>query len=105
MSFRRKRDKWDEFLKQYGPELRPCGVPDSITYDRRRFLVFVDHGYDRDALFSPDLMTPGQAVQLATLIVQHFGEQAGSDLLRDLRQRAKSAERSRACFSPPQTRK
>jgi hypothetical protein len=96
MSFRRTRDEWDEFLKRHGPRLRACGVPDSITRDRGRFLRFVLHGCDEDARhdtppFSPDLMTPEQAAQLATLILQHLGEQAGWDLLPALRRRAHEA--------------
>src|SRR5215469_558727 len=92
MSFRRKRDEWDEFLKRHGPELRVCGVPDSIARDRNRFLQFVLHGCDEDARhhtprLNPDLMTPGEAAQLAALILQHLGEEAGWELLPALRRR------------------
>jgi hypothetical protein len=46
MSFRRRRDEWDEFLKRHGPELRACGIPDYVVAKKMRFLVFLDHGYD-----------------------------------------------------------
>jgi hypothetical protein len=94
MSYRRKLDEWDAFLKRHGPELLACGVPDTIVHDRKRFLRFVDNGYDEDASlchhapFSPDLMTPEQAAQLATLIREHVGDEAGSELVRALRRRA-----------------
>ncbi|MBY0455713.1 MAG: hypothetical protein K2V38_00085, partial [Gemmataceae bacterium] len=48
MSFRRKRDGWDEFLRRHGAALRACGVPDEVTRDRGRFLRFLDHGFDQD---------------------------------------------------------
>jgi len=93
MSFRRKRDEWDEFLKRHGAELRECGVPDEVTRDRMRFLRFLDHGFDQDGWFesrpcapwSTDMLSPEQATRLAAFIVRHFGEESYRDLLRELR--------------------
>jgi hypothetical protein len=93
MSFRRKRDEWDEFLKRHGGELRECGVPDEVTRDRMRFLRFLDHGFDQDGWFesrpctpwSINMLTPEQVTRLATFIVRHFGEESYRDLLRELR--------------------
>ena len=76
-------------MKRHGPELRTYGLPDIITRDRKRFLHFIEHGYDPDARhFSPNLMTPAEAAELAAFILQHVGEQAASVLLSDLRRRA-----------------
>lgn len=96
MSFRRKRDEWDEFLKRHGAELRACGVPDEVTRDRDRFLRFLGHGFDQDGWFefrpctpwSVDLIAPEQATQLATFLVRHLGEEQCRELLRELRRRA-----------------
>lgn len=99
MSFRRKRDEWDEFLKRHGAELRACGVPDAVTGDRGRFRRFLEHGFDQDGWFlsrpctpwSVDLITPEQAARLADFIARHFGEEQYRTLLRELRQRADQA--------------
>jgi hypothetical protein len=99
MSFRRKRDEWDEFLKRHGPELRACGVPDAVTADRVRFLVFLDHGYDEHgwyesrpcAPWSINTLSAEQAARLAAFIERHFGDEQYPDLLRNLRRRANPA--------------
>ncbi len=46
MSFRRKRDDWDEFLCRNHNAIALCGVPAIVIRDKVRFLVFLDHGYD-----------------------------------------------------------
>jgi hypothetical protein len=99
VSFRRKRDEWDEFLKRHGAELRECGVPGEVTRDRMRFLRFLDHRFDQDGWFesrpctpwSIDMLTAEQATRLADFIAHHFGEEQYRDLLRELRQRAGAA--------------
>jgi hypothetical protein len=96
MSFRRKRDAWDEFLKRHGAELRACGVPDDVVGDRGRFLRFLDHGFDRDGWWlqrpcvpwSIEMLTAEQAGRLADFVVRHFGEEPYRDLVRELRRRA-----------------
>jgi hypothetical protein len=96
MSFRRKRDEWDEFLKHHGAELRACGVPDEVTRDRGRCRRFLEHGFDQDGWWllrpctpwSVEMLTPEQATQFADFIVRHFGEEQYRGLLRELRQRA-----------------
>jgi hypothetical protein len=96
MSFRRKRDEWDEFLKRYSSELRECGVPDEVTRDRGRFLRFLDHGFDQDGWYnsrpcspwSIDMLTVEQANRLAEFITEHFGEEQYRDFLRELRRQA-----------------
>jgi hypothetical protein len=96
MSFRRSRDEWDEFLKLHGGELRTCGVPDDLTRDKGRFLVFLDHGYDdwgqatcpTATPWGPQFLTPGQCGRLGDFIATHFGEHDYRFLLRDLRTRA-----------------
>jgi hypothetical protein len=96
MSFRRKRDEWDEFLKRHGAELRACGVPDYVTRDRNRFFLFLDHGFDEYGRvdsrpcvpWSIALLTPEQASRLADFIARHFGEEQYHDLLRELRRQA-----------------
>jgi len=100
MSFRRKRDEWDELLKRHGAELRACGVPDHVTGDRDRFLRFLLHGFDQDGWFeskpsatwSVDLLAPEQAARLLAFIALHFGEEQYRFLLRDLRRRAEPTE-------------
>jgi hypothetical protein len=95
MSFRRKRDKWDEFLARHGAELRACGVPDDVVRDRGRFLRFLDHGYDEDGAWlsrpstawSPTMLTPEQATRLADFLSHHFGEERYRNLIRELRRR------------------
>ncbi|MBP3959540.1 hypothetical protein J8F10_30215 [Gemmata sp. G18] len=96
MSFRRKRDEWDEFLKQHGSELRACGIPDAITSDRGRFLRFLDHGFDQDGWWtsrpctpwSISFLTPDEAIRFANFLTRYFGEEAHPHLIRELRQRA-----------------
>ena len=96
MSFRRKRDEWDEFLKQHGAELRECGVPDYVTRHRMRFFVFLDHGYDDWGqgerqladVWTIKFLSSEQAARLADFIVRHFGEEQYRDLVRELRRRA-----------------
>jgi hypothetical protein len=95
MSFRRKRDEWDEFLKQHGAELRACGVPDFVTRDRMRFLIFLDHGFDEYGWYearpstpwSIDILSSEEAGRLAEFIARLFGEEQYRDLLRELRRR------------------
>ena len=79
MSFRRERDKWDEFLGSYGSELHACGIPDEVTADKKRFLVFLDHGYDewgwfkdRHGFFDSRQLTDEQIAHLADLIATHI---------------------------------
>jgi hypothetical protein len=99
MSFRRKRDAWDEFLKRHGAELRACGVPDAVIDDRGRFLRFLDHGFDRDGWFqnrpcvpwSINMLSAEQAARLAAFVGRHFGEEQYRFLLLDLRRRANPA--------------
>jgi len=96
MSFRRKRDEWDEFLKQHAPELRACGVPNDITRDRGRFFSFLEHGgFDEwgwyetkpSTTWSIDFLSPEEASRLSEFIVRHFGEEQYRFLLLALRQR------------------
>jgi hypothetical protein len=92
MSFRRTRDNWDEFLEQFGPELRLCGVPEEITRDRARFLVLLEHGYDDRGRFanrpsqawSIEFLEPNQASQFADFVSHHFGGQY-HNLIAELR--------------------
>ena len=96
MSFRRKRDEWDEFLKRHGPELRACGVPDEVAGDRDRFLRFLDHGYDEDGWYesrpctpwSINMLGPDEARRFADFLARLYGEERYPDLLRELRRRA-----------------
>jgi hypothetical protein len=79
MSFRRRRNEWDEFLKRHRAELRACGVPDHVTATRLRFLLFLDHGFDQwgwaenrhAAVFNGDLLTDEQLRRLAELVAAH----------------------------------
>lgn len=70
MGYRRQRDEWDEFMKQHGPEVRDCGVPDEIVADKGRFLRFLDHGYDEGvyAGFDGGTLTDEQIARLAELV-------------------------------------
>ncbi|MBL8793782.1 MAG: hypothetical protein JNM56_07755 [Planctomycetia bacterium] len=79
MSFRRKRDAWDDFLKLHGAELRACGIPDEVTAKRLRFFLFLDHGFDewgwaenRHACFDARMLTDEQISRLADLVGQHL---------------------------------
>jgi hypothetical protein len=95
MSFRHRRDEWDEFLKRHGAELRACGVPDDVTRDKMRFLRFLDHGFDNDGWWahrpstpwSINMLAPEQADRLASFITRHFGDDQYRDILRELRRR------------------
>ena len=79
-----------------GAELRACGVPDYVTRDRMRFLVFLDHGYDEQGwgerqlvdVWSVEFLNLEQATRLADFIARHFGEEQYRDLLRELRRAA-----------------
>ena len=85
MSFRRRRDEWDDFLERHGAELRACGVPDYLVADKKRFLVFLDHGYDEvgwyqdhGAFFNADVLTDDQITRLAELVSKVDGRYAVS---------------------------
>ena len=75
MAFRQRRDKWDDFLSRHGDDLRSCGVPAEIVADRKRFLLFLDHGYDdwgrsltRHGFFDSDDLTDEQIASLSSLL-------------------------------------
>ena len=79
MSFRRERDEWDEFLRVHGSELHALGIPDDVTSDKKRFLVFLDHGYDewgwfkdREGFFDSRQLTDDQITRLADVIATHI---------------------------------
>jgi hypothetical protein len=81
MSFRRKRDDWDEFISRHGPELRECGIPDYVMAKKMRFLVFLDHGYDdwgryvnHGSYFNADLLSDEQIARLALLVACHIDD-------------------------------
>jgi hypothetical protein len=78
MSFRRRRDKWHDFLKCHGAELRACGLPDYVVADKLRFLVFLDHGYDEwgwaknpHAFFDARVLSDEQIARLTELVGRH----------------------------------
>lgn len=79
MSFRRRRDAWDDFLKQHGLELRACGIPDYVVATKIRFLVFLDHGYDKRGwsvnhheFFHARVLTDEQISRLSDLVGTHI---------------------------------
>jgi hypothetical protein len=79
MAFRRRRDDWDEFLSRHSSELRECGIPDWVVNNKKRFLVFLDHGYDewgwfenRHAFFDAKVLTDKQIACLANLVGRHI---------------------------------
>ena len=82
MSFRRKRDEWDEFRRRHRAEFRACGVPDYVLAKKMRFLVFLDHGYDEwgwaenphHACFNGADLTDEQIGRLAELVCTHVDE-------------------------------
>jgi len=77
MAFRRQRDEWDDFLARHGSELRTCGIPDEVVAGRRRFLVFLDHGYDAEnphAVFDTSTLSDEQISTLADLVGDHVDE-------------------------------
>ena len=75
MSFRQHRDDWDTFLKRHGHTLRECGIPDDIAANKRRFLIFLDHGFDEwgwaesgYAFLDSRSLTDEQITRLADLV-------------------------------------
>jgi hypothetical protein len=81
MSFRRQRDEWDDFLKRHRDALLECGIPDYIAANKRRFLIFLDHGYDEwgwaenhHAFFDSRILTDEQVARLAELVATYFDE-------------------------------
>ncbi len=81
MSFRRKRDEWDEFLSRNRDAIMKCGVPDIVIRDKLRFLVFLDHGYDElgwaennHAFFHSKVMTDDQIDRLAKLVGENIDQ-------------------------------
>jgi hypothetical protein len=84
MTFRRRRDEWDEFLSRYGSELQACGIPDYVVANKMRFLVFLDHGFDEwgwaenhHAFFDSRVLTDEQVARLAKLVGEHIDPQYG----------------------------
>jgi hypothetical protein len=81
MSFRQKRNEWDEFLKRHGDEIRNCGVPADVVKNETRFYIFLEHGYDefgwfknKHAFFSSSILTGEQIVDLAQIVGDHIDE-------------------------------
>jgi len=76
VSFRRRRDEWDEFLARHGEELLDCGIPDYILQNRMRFLLFLDHGFDQwdwskdhhAAFFDSRFLNDDQIARLADVV-------------------------------------
>ena len=84
MSYRRKRDDWDDFLKRHGEELIDCGLPSYLVRDRKRFLLFLDHGYDewgwskdRHGFFTSRALTDAQIQRLARIVGNHIDAVSG----------------------------
>jgi hypothetical protein len=78
MAFRGRRDEWAKFLRQYGPELRACGLPEHIVADKLRFFVFLDHGFDQwgwarspHDYFDARVLTDDQIARLAEFVNAH----------------------------------
>jgi hypothetical protein len=81
MSFRGKRDDWDDFLKAHGATLRACGIPDCVFSKKMRFLVFLDHGFDEWGLeenshsfFDSRVLTDEQIGILAEFVATHIDQ-------------------------------
>jgi hypothetical protein len=81
MSFRRRRDEWDDFLKRHGHAVRECGIPDEIAANKMRFLIFLDHGYDQwgwgenhHAFFDSRFLTEEQIARLADLVAMYIDD-------------------------------
>jgi hypothetical protein len=81
MSFRRQRDEWDDFLKRHRDDLLECGIPDYMAANKRRFLIFLDHGYDEwgraenhHAFFDSRILADEQVARLAELVATHIDE-------------------------------
>lgn len=84
MSYRRKRDDWYDFVRRNGDELLACGLPDFLIQDKKRFLVFLDHGYDESgwfdnhhAFFDSRALTDAQIELLARIVGEHVDERSG----------------------------
>lgn len=81
MSFRRKRDEWDDFLSRHSDAVIACGVPAEVISNKMRFLVFLDHGYDEwgwaedhHSFFNSDSLTDAQIAALADLVSEHVDD-------------------------------
>jgi hypothetical protein len=81
VSYRRRRDAWDDFLKFHGSELLECGLPAYLIRDKMRFLVFLDHGYDewgwyysRHAFFDATALTDEQIQRLSQIVGDYIDE-------------------------------
>jgi len=82
MAFRRKKDGWRQFLQKHSEGLTFCGIPEEVYRDRRRFIVFLEHGYDEwgwfenhHAFFHPRVLSDEQIAHLAKLVADHIGEE------------------------------
>jgi len=96
MSFRRQRDDWDEFIRKHADELRLCGIPSEVFSNRRRFLIFLDHGFDEwgwvenphGYVFNCRELTDDQVRWLAKLVGEHVDQNYGRKIADDwMRQR------------------
>lgn len=81
MSFRRKYDDWNEFLKRHADAIQRCGVPDYVFTPKMRFLVFLDHGFDERGwsenpheFFDSATLTDSQIATLAKLVGDHIDD-------------------------------
>ncbi len=58
-----------------------CGIPDYIVANKRRFMIFLDHGYDEwgwaenhHAFFDSRILSDDQVTCLAELVATHIDE-------------------------------
>jgi hypothetical protein len=85
MAFRRQRDDWDKFVREHMDELLFCGIPREVFSNKRRFLLFLDHGFDQWAwaknrharVFNARDLTDAQVRRLSRLVGDHIDQECG----------------------------
>lgn len=75
MAFQRKRDEWDDLLKNHSDKLQKYGIPHYILSDKHRFIIFFQDGNDEygwekghQNAFDQSQLTDQQVASLAKLL-------------------------------------
>jgi hypothetical protein len=89
MAFRRDGQAaraWCVWLERRRNALVRCGLPAFVFQDEERWLRFLGHdGWDAETGWKVEMLTVGQAAELAEFVAKEFGRGAFRGLIRALR--------------------
>jgi hypothetical protein len=79
MGYRKQSNEqhsWKQWLAKSRADLINAGLPDFLWAERLRWLHFVEHGYDHQTGWKPEMLAPVQLEALRKFIEREYGTNA-----------------------------